>query len=1261
MWCTLITTALCSAPQATSDLPVLTAGRTVEAQLRVTHPEVHTESLDRDYTTAPTRGRAYRVQVPSTGWYRVELRSHLFDAYLVLRDAAGRVLAEDDDGLNATHAQIAVELQAGAVYRLQACALHGEHGSYQVAIGKGTPAVTSVADQRSAGLRDARSAVQVRTDEHGATHHSTLFAASLLAACLQDIGELAEAAEVCADIQRHSTDAAFVAGATTPMALCNVGDVLRARGEYQHAEPVYRRALEISEAVRGHNHEKTAVVVSRLAGLLDTLQRFDEAGALHRRALAICEQRFGRYHVETSASVNNLGMSHFGQQRIREAEKHFREALEIRETVLGAGHPQTAKILTNLGNTLSLMQQFDEAEARFRRALAICEDNLPPGHRDIATSLIGLAGFLEMLGRYEEAEQLYARALTIREQVLGANHPDTAISLTKVAMQRQALGDFDAAGRLFESALETVTSRFGATHSRTAGAVTSLAALLQSQGRYEEAEPLYRRALAIYESIGGADDPAVARALIQLARLLQEQHRLDEAEAPALRALQICEQVHGSEHFFTANAIDTVASLRFLQGRAESAEQLARRGLKIRSALPEHPNTAANLVALASFLLFQGKLEEAEGHYRRALTIFEKVYGDHTQTATTLGNLAVLLGTTNKHDEARALQLRALAIRQRIVGPNHPETAIALSNLAQTELALGQRAAAQELSVRALHSVRAHLHTLFDSATEADRFRYVRQKRTFLESLLSLATDPSGADDANLDQAYQEVLSWKGQVFRSTAWLRERVFAQLSDEQRSRLDDLRKVRALLSRLASINQIRDPEGHRERLADVMKRREGLEEEVLDALSEKWIEEPIGVGELCAKLPANSILLDFYVHSVAWDRVGPDQAAPEASAQSPGPRSRAHLSVWIGKPGATTMQHLDLGRADRIESAIKQHMEDLVAKRGRPIKARPGVRAIAARIRKLLWDPLRDHVGNAELVFVSPDLFLATLPFEVVQEADGSFLIEKHGFVYTQDAQSLVRRAPSGSRLAAPTLLTMGAVDYDARRPPSDPITDATGHRAGDEPFYPLSETSHEIAAIADLHRRQFGDTAVRRELRDDAATEHQLKRALPQAQIAHLATHGFFRSDSADELQRLPGLLSGVACAGANLPPEPGRDEGRLTAQEVGWLDLGGCDLVVLSACQTGLGRAESGEGLMSLRRAFRHAGAKTVISSLWNVRDYHTRKLMVDFYRRRWQLGQGRLEALRGAQLEMLKHNRKTYKVALPSQWGAFVVSGEWR
>ena len=108
------------------------------------------------------------------------------------------------------------------------------------------------------------------------------------------------------------------------------------------------------------------------------------------------------------------------------------------------------------------------------------------------------------------------------------------------------------------------------------------------------------------------------------------------------------------------------------------------------------------------------------------------------------------------------------------------------------------------------------------------------------------------------------------------------------------------------------------------------------------------------------------------------------------------------------------------------------------------------------------------------------------------------------------------------------------------------------------------------------------------------------------------------------------------------------------------MDLSHCDLVVLSACETGLGAPTAAEGMIGLRRSFRQAGARTVISSLWSVSDEATVALMTAFYENLWLLGESKLDALRHAQLELLKHNRARFGSGLPATWGAFVLDGDW-
>ncbi|MEM9809576.1 MAG: CHAT domain-containing protein, partial [Cyanobacteria bacterium P01_D01_bin.56] len=217
---------------------------------------------------------------------------------------------------------------------------------------------------------------------------------------------------------------------------------------------------------------------------------------------------------------------------------------------------------------------------------------------------------------------------------------------------------------------------------------------------------------------------------------------------------------------------------------------------------------------------------------------------------------------------------------------------------------------------------------------------------------------------------------------------------------------------------------------------------------------------------------------------------------------------------------------------------------------------------------------------------------------------------------------------------------------------------------------LPGTAAEAEAIAPL----FPDATV---LTGTQATENALK-AIDSPRILHIATHGFFFEDIALETNQdflngatfanagtnfgrttpvveNPMLRSGLALAGAN-NRDSGTEDGVLTALEAANLNLEGTQLVVLSACDTGLGDIANGEGVYGLRRSFAIAGAESQLMSLWWVSDEGTQVLMSGYYKNLEQ-GMGRSEALRAVQLELLNDPQYNY----PYYWASFILAGDWK
>jgi CHAT domain-containing protein len=194
------------------------------------------------------------------------------------------------------------------------------------------------------------------------------------------------------------------------------------------------------------------------------------------------------------------------------------------------------------------------------------------------------------------------------------------------------------------------------------------------------------------------------------------------------------------------------------------------------------------------------------------------------------------------------------------------------------------------------------------------------------------------------------------------------------------------------------------------------------------------------------------------------------------------------------------------------------------------------------------------------------------------------------------------------------------------------------------------------------------------LQGRAATEAAVKRYAPGRRVLHLATHGYFLAGPCDPAEpgeaggpvsvaaANPLLMAGLAFAGANHRAAAGDadDDGILTAAEIAAMDLSGVEWAVLSACDTGLGSIHSGEGVLGLRRAFRVAGAATVIMSLWPVDDVSTREWMTRLYAARKD-GESTAAAVRAAMRGQLAARRAAGSSTHPFFWAGFVAAGDWR
>jgi CHAT domain-containing protein len=408
-------------------------------------------------------------------------------------------------------------------------------------------------------------------------------------------------------------------------------------------------------------------------------------------------------------------------------------------------------------------------------------------------------------------------------------------------------------------------------------------------------------------------------------------------------------------------------------------------------------------------------------------------------------------------------------------------------------------------------------------------------------------------------------------------------------------------------------------------------------------------------------------------------------------------------------------VELGPAEPIEKALTAWRQDIAAGRD---SAAPG------QLRQLLWEKLAPQLPTRpqSQIYLCPDGDLSALPWAALPgRAKGTVLLEDHALALVPHGAFLFQQLREGNQphSAGPgLLLALGGVGYDQPpaavqdpTPPPEPVRRAQrSDRAG--VWQALPGTAREAAHVTALAKRLAKPPKVVERAGTQAGAS-QLLVDLPQARWAHLATHGFFAApesgarkylyDEQDFLRGLKGervgsaarhplTQTGLVLAGANLKgKEAGPDGGILTAEALAGLDLSGLELAVLSACETGLGEAASGEGVFGLQRAFHLAGTRNVVASLWKVDDEATAALMSLFYHHLWQEQRSPLEALRRAQLALYRNPKEVpllarqrgpdfdvtvRRVSLPpaaaqeprpatraavKDWAAFVLSGAGR
>ena len=1108
--------------------------------------------------------------------------------------------------------------------------------------------------------------------------------------------------------------------------LTNLGVLYSSSGDSAKAEALLLRALAIMEKALGPDHPDMALTLNSLGMLYNSSGDNAKAESLLLRALAITKKALGPDHPDVAIVLFTLGMFYNSLGDNTKAEPLLLRSLAITEKALGPDHPDVAIVLTKLGMFYNSLGNNAKAEPLLLRSLAIAEKALGTDHTGVALTLDNLAAYYTSLGNYSKAEPLYRRSLAIMEKALGPDHPDVAAVLNNFAKYYDSLGSYSKAEPLLLRSLAIMEKALGPDHPDVAIVLTKLGMFYNSLGNNAKAEPLLLRSLAIAEKALGPDHPDVAAVLNDLATYYDSLESYSKAEPLYRRSLAIMEKALGPDHPDVAFILDNIGALYSSLGDNVKAEPLLLRSLAIKEKTlgPDHPDVAYVLNNLGEIYNSLGDNAKAEPLYRRSLAIMEKALGpDHPRVAVTLNSLGMLYSSLGDIAKAEPLLLRSLAITEKALGPDHPRVAFALNSLGMFYIFFSRNNAKVEpLLLRALAITKKALdpdHTgvssilnnlaLFYAKTDRYKKAYDLFKQAqildekLIERNMSLTSEKQkliflSMINRNMMLLFNLVnlhktqityskkialdiwLKRKGVILKAQKKIQEAIFYSDDPEAIKISQTLAQARSRLSNLTFLSPEKEnTKNYKQKMTDIENDIQALEGKLSKISQTFALEQKISDTDsekVANALPNNTALIEF---------VRIKKLNFKAKRKVKKWNNDIYLAFVLHAGKGDKPELIDLGDASQIDFSISILKTD--------INKKSSMTDILSRgLYDLVFAPLKNSLGDVTEIFISPDSNLNLIPFEILQEPDGKYLIENYQFNYLTAGRDLMGFGQIKEK--AGKVLLIGDPDFDLNAEDKGAILKKMGVDNSEQrlsakrsidmrdlKFKRLPGTKKEVESIYSL----FGKEKSRLYTGKNAL-EKVLKQKEPPS-ILHLATHGFFLTDAEpvnfnDDFQRgvlnsfsgnigQPGkrikiqnplLRSGIALAGANnslISNNLQENDGIVTAEKILGLNLRGTDMVVLSACATGLGEVKSGEGVYGLRRAFIRAGAKSIVMSMWSVPDKETQELMTEFYKNIIDRKMSRNKALRQAALKQMKITKERYGEYNPFYWGAFVFLGE--
>ncbi|WP_421763596.1 CHAT domain-containing protein [Ekhidna sp.] len=935
------------------------------------------------------------------------------------------------------------------------------------------------------------------------------------------------------------------------------------------------------------------------------------------------------YHQRANI-YNDLGYLNLQLLDPFEAERNLNLSILYHEEAGIPNQMDYADALLNMGILYMDQVEYDLSKRYIQQSLEILAQ-IPDAKTEYWIARSKLAYLYEEAGSYTLALSIYNNCY---DQLVASGN-DLSPDFAEICMHKGRIliltGD-PVEGEKFINLSTTIYQSLGPLYAvQQAESLEHLAIFYERMGRFGEAEQTLLKVLALKRSIPDEADILIIETLNDLGIMYHQIGNYEKAGEMFAEVVRESEENMGTNHPFYATAKNNLGTLALANGNVSVArdmfvDALETYKVKFGSTHPYYANTLNNLARVERRL---GNNKMAERYYMEVLTIDEKIYGkDHPDYATTLINVAVLFSATGREQEAEQYYREAVDIRERVLGVNHPAYASALEYMGMHSLAVDDMLNAEKYFRKSIEIQIGQIGTLFPIMSEQERSSFFQNIRSNVERYNFIAFELLTEKPDLVKTIFDFQTKTKPVLFSTSNKVRETVLESPDQELKELYRGWQSDKRILASYYQMGvqeldqqniNLGYEEAQVERQENELLRKLDSFEGALHKVDHDWksVQEYVGKGEAVVEIV----------------RIKEYKSLTKSANKLFGFTDQTRYLAIIFRDNQEEPSYAILGDEFRTDdqhfAKYKNAMMFEVEKN---------------ETYKEFWAPIDEIVKDASSVRISPDGIYHKINANIWMMPNGKYVIDKYYVTYLTSTKDLFKKESE----------TFNKKSYLFGNPAYNLSSEDDKLNLSS-----LQGSESEISQIGSILNDEWN---VKTYVKSDA-NELRIRSAYNPT-ILHLATHGFF-GDSYNFIATKspindPLFKSGIYLAGASVTfsrfidgiPTISENDGILTAYEIMNLDLSQTRLVVLSACDAGIGDMENGEGIYGLKRAFMVAGTRNIITSLQKVDDQATSELMTLFYKK-FDESNKVDESLKYAQLKMKE------KYNDPRVWGAFILTGK--